>query len=263
MAISMEEAVSRVKNYMSTHVMTVGPEDSLGDITDMIRKTYHDCFPVVENGNIVGIITSWDIIQRRRSRKVRDIMTKEVVVTYPGTNLTDVARVMFRRGLSKLPVIDENSKLVGIVTTTDIIRSHIERVTPTKLRKLTETLEKLHSIKTSVRLGRVSISELMPTQSNIQPGEFTGRKYEIKQGLAEPIVVIKSGERLILVDGHHRALAALKMGIKEIDAYIVLLSKDIELGLEKTARTMGLRSIEDIKIVEESEKGIVEVVGNK
>jgi IMP dehydrogenase len=186
-----------------------------------------------------------------------------VVVTYPESNLTDVARVMFRRGLSKLPVVDESKKLVGIVTTTDVIRSHIERVTPTKLRKLTETLEKLYSIKTRVRLGRVSISELMPTQNNILPDEFTGRKYEIKRGLAEPIVVIKSGERLILVDGHHRALAALKMGIEEMDAYIVLLSKDIELGLEKTARVMGLRSIEDIKIVEESEKGIAEVVGSK
>lgn len=259
----MEEAMSRVKDYMSAHVTTVGPGDTLEDITNMIRKTYHDCFPVVKNGNIIGIITSWDIIQRRKSRKVRDIMTKEVVVTYPESNLTDVARVMFRRGLSKMPVVDENKKLVGIVTTTDVIRSHIERVTPTKLRKLTETLEKLHSVKTSVRLGRVSISELMPTQNNIQPDEFTGRKYEIKRGLAEPIVVIKTGERLILVDGHHRSLAAMKMGIEEMDAYIILLSKDIELGLEKTARTMGLRSIEDIKIIEESEKGIAEVIGAK
>lgn len=257
----MEEKVSRVKDYMSSRVMTVSPEDTLGDIINLIRRTFHDCFPVIENGNIVGIVTSWDVIQKRRSRKVKEVMTKEVVVTFPETNLTDVARVMFRRGISKLPVIDENRKLVGIVTTTDVIRSHIERVTPTKLKKLTETLEKLYPIKTSVRLGRVPVSELMPTQSKIQPGEFIGREYEIKQGLAEPIVVIKSGERLILVDGHHRSLAALKMGIEEMDAYIVVLSKDIELGLEKTAKIMGLRSVEDMKIVEESEKGIAEVIG--
>jgi IMP dehydrogenase len=259
----MEEAQSKVKEYMSVDVTTVSPDDTLADIIEMIRRTYHDCFPVIKNSKIVGIITSWDVIQRRRNRKVKDIMTKEIVVTYPDTNLTDVSRVMFRRGLSKLPVIDESKKLVGIVTTTDVIRSHIERVTPTKLKKLTETLERLHSVRTSVRLGRVQISELLPTQNNILPDEFTGRKYEIRRGLAEPIVVIKSGMRLILVDGHHRALAALKMGIGEMDAYIVLLSRDIELGLEKTARAMGLRSIEDIKIVEESEKGIAEVINNK
>jgi IMP dehydrogenase len=259
----MEEKVSKVKDYMSSRVMTVGPEDTLGDIINLISRTFHDCFPVIENGNIVGIVTSWDIIQKRRSRGVKEVMTKEVVVTFPETNLTDVTRVMFRRGLSKLPVIDENRKLVGIVTTTDVIRSHIERVTPTKLKKLTETLERLYPIKTIVRLGRVPISELVPTQSIIKPDEFIGRKYEIKQGLAEPIVIIKSGERLILVDGHHRALAALKMGIEEMDAYIVVLSKDIELGLEKTAKVMGLRSVGDIKIVEESEKGIAEVIGGK
>ena len=117
----MEEAMSKVKDYMSAQVATVSPGDTLGDITDMIRKTYHDCFPVVDTGHIVGIITSWDVIQRRRSRKVKDIMTKEVVVTYPDSDLTDVARVMFRRGLSKLPVIDENKKLVGIVTRGDVI----------------------------------------------------------------------------------------------------------------------------------------------
>ncbi len=252
--------MSKVRDYMSHHVMTAGPEDTLGDIIDLIRRTWHDCFPVVENGKIVGIVTSWDVIQKRRSRKVREVMTKEVVVTFPEPNLTDVARVMFRRGLSKLPVIDENGKLVGIITTTDVIRSHIERVTPTKLKNLTETLEKLYSIKTRVRLGRVPISELIPTQSNIQPGEFIGREYEIKRGLAEPIVVIKSGERLILVDGHHRSLAALKIGIEEMDAYVVVLSRDIELGLEKTARVMGLRSVEDITIIEESEKGITDVI---
>ncbi len=263
MGNSMVEETGKVKDYMSSRVMTVSPEDTLGDVIDMVRRTYHDSFPVVENGNIVGIVTSWDIIQRRMSRKVKDVMVKEVVVTYPEPKLTDAARVMFRRGLSKLPVIDKNRKLVGIITTTDVIRSHIERVTPTKLKKLTETFEKLYSIKTSVRLGRVSISELLPTQSNIQPDEFVGRKYEIKRGLAEPMVVVKSGERMILVDGHHRSLAALKMGIEEMDAYIISLSKDIELGLEKTAKAMGLRSIEDIKIAEESEKGIAEVIRSK
>ena len=259
----MEENVSKVKDYMSSHVMTVGPEDTLGDVIDLIRRTWHDCFPVIEDGNIGGIVTSWDVIQKRRGRKVREVMTKEVVATFPETALTDVSRVMFRRGISKLPVIDENRKLVGIITTTDIIRSHIERVTPTKLKKFTETLEKLYSVETGVRLGRVSVSELVPTQSKIQPEEFIGRKYEIKQGLAEPIVVIRYGKRLILVDGHHRALAALKIGIEEMDAYIVVLSRDIELGLEKTAKIMGLRSIKDIKISEESEKGIAEVIENK
>ena len=65
---------------------------------------------------------------------------------------------------------------------------------------------------------------------------------------------------MILVDGHHRALAALKIGIEDIDAYIIVLSRDIELGLEKTAKSMGLKSIYDIEIVKDVDIGIVDII---
>lgn len=253
----------KVKNYMSPNVITVSPKQTIEEVFKIMQETTHDGFPVVEGGNLIGIVTSRDIILRRGGKKVREVMSKDVVVTFPETNLIDAARVMFRRGFSRLPVVDENKKLVGIITNTDVIRSHIERATPDKVRKLTESLEKLYSVKTIVRLAKVKISELLPTQNRIQPDEFRGREYELKRGLAEPIVVIKSGERMVLVDGHHRALAAMKMGVEEISAYVIVLSKDIELGLEKTARAMGLKSIGDIKMGEDAERGITEIIGRK
>lgn len=254
---------AKVKNYMSSEVIIVSPEQTIEEIFKIMRETAHDGFPVVENGNLIGIVTSRDIILRRGGKKVREVMSQEVVVTFPETNLVDAARVMFRSGFSRLPVVDENKKLIGIITNADVIRSHIERVTPDKIKKLTESLEKLYSVKTIVRLAKVKISELTPTQSKILSDEFRGREYELKRGLAEPIVVIKSGERMVLVDGHHRVLAAMKIGIKEISAYVIVLSKDIELGLEKTARAMGLKSMEDIKIGEDTERGITEIIGRK
>lgn len=253
----------KVKNYMSPNVIIVSPEQTIEEILKIMRETAHDGFPVVEDGNLIGIVTSRDIILRRGGKKVREVMSKEVVVTFPETNLIDAARVMFRSGFSRLPVVDENKRVIGIITNADVIRSHIERVTPEKIRKLTESLEKLYSVKTIVRLTKVKISELMPTQNRILPDEFRGREYELKRGLAEPIVVIKSGERMVLVDGHHRALAAIKIGIEEISAYVIVLSKDIELGLEKTARAMGLKSVEDIKIGEDAERGITEIIRGK
>ncbi len=253
----------KVKNYMSSNVITASPEQTIEEVFKIMQETTHDGFPVVEGGNLIGIVTSRDIILRRGGKKVREVMSKDVVVTFPETNLIDAARVMFRRGFSRLPVVDENKKLVGIITNTDVIRSHIERATPDKVRKLTESLEKLYSVRTIVRLAKVKISELLPTQNRIQPDEFRGREYELKRGLAEPIVVIKSGERMVLVDGHHRALAAMKMGVEEISAYVIVLSKDIELGLEKTARAMGLKSIGDIKMGEDAERGITEIIGRK
>ncbi len=253
----------KVKNYMSPNVIIVSPEQTIEEILKIMRETAHDGFPVVEGGNLIGIVTSRDIILRRGGKKVREVMSKEVVVTFPETNLIDAARVMFRSGFSRLPVVDENKKLIGIITNADVIRSHIERVTPEKIKKLTESLEKLYSVKTIVRLTNVKISELIPTQDRILPDEFRGREYELKRGLAEPIAVIKSGERMVLVDGHHRVLAAMKIGMKEISAYVIVLSKDIELGMEKTARAMGLKSIEDIRIGEDAERGITEIIRGK
>jgi len=257
-------ANQKVKDYMSTNVITVSPDQTLEEVKKLMRETNHDGFPVVENGNIIGIITTRDMVLREGGKYVRDVMTRDVTVTFPDTRLIDAARVMFRRGFSRLPVVDRNMKLIGIVTITDVIRSHIERATPGKVKKLQESLEKLYGVKSIVRLGKVKISELIPTQGKVHPDEFRGREYELKRGLAEPVVVIKTGNRHILVDGHHRALAAKKLGIEEIDAYIIVLSKDIELGLERTARAQGLRTIDDIQIAEETEHGIVaDIVGGK
>lgn len=251
---------AKVKDYMSPTVITVRPDQKINDIRELMCETNHDGFPVVEEGNLVGIVTSRDIILKNRAETVADVMSKEVMVTFPETNLIDAARVMFRRGFSRLPVVDEEKRLVGIITNTDVIRSHIERATPDKVKKLTESLEKLYSIRTLVRLMKVRVADLLPTQNKIHPDEFQGREYELKRGLAEPIVVIKTGERLILVDGHHRALAAIKLKIEEIHAYVIILSRDIELGLEKTARAMGLKSLRDIKLSEDTERGIAEII---
>lgn len=254
----------KVKDYMSVNVITVLPSQTVEEVIQTMRRTEHDGFPVLDGGgSIIGIITTRDLIMRKRETRVRDAMTKNVVVTYPETYLMDAARVMFRMGFSRLPVVDEGKKLVGIITNTDVIRSHIERATPDKVQKLRDSLEKLYDVSTAIVLDKVKISGLIPTQNKIHPDEFRGREYEIRRGLAEPIVVVKTGERLILVDGHHRALAALKLGIQKMDAYVVALSRDIELGLEKTAKTMGLRTLEDIQVVEEEEQGIAEVLGEK
>ncbi len=261
----MMGANHKVKDYMSTRVITVSPDMTLEEVKRLMRETEHDGFPVVENGEIKGIITTRDMVLREGGKFVRDVMTTEVTVTFPETRLIDAARVMFRRGFSRLPVVEKEGdkrKLIGIVTITDVIRSHIERATPEKVRKLRDSLEKLYGIKSVVRMGYVKISELRPTQGKVHPDEYRGREYELKRGLAEPVVVIKSGNRLILVDGHHRALAARKLGIEEIKAYIIVLERDVELGMERTARKQGLRSIDDIKIAEETEHGIVaDIVG--
>ena len=253
----------KVKEYMSKNVVTLKPEQKIKDVIELIKSSKHEGFPVVDNEHVIGIITPRDILLKR-GKMVKDVMSKRVVVTFPEVKIIDAARVMFREGISRLPVVDkETKKLVGIITNTDVIRSHIERATPEKVRKIAESLEKIYGVRTLIKTKDVNINKLRPTQKRIHPDEFRGREYEIKRGLAEPIIVIETGGRLILVDGHHRAVAAKKMGFKKIKAYIIALSKDIELGLEKTAKLMGLNSLDDIEISDEEYRDIAEIIGER
>lgn len=251
----------RVKDYMTKDIVAVSPSQTIDAVLELIEKTKHDGFPVVQDNELVGIITARDVIFRKKI--VKEAMSKRVVVTYPETKIMDAARVMFREGYSRLPVVDESKKVIGLITNMDVLRSQIERATPEKVEKLREYFEKLHNIATKTEIRKVKVLELKPTQNKITFDELRGREYELKRGLAEHIVVVQVKDRLLLVDGHHRALAALNLGIEELTAYIITIEQDITLGIEKTAEVLGLKTLKDIKIDESSFKGIAEVIEGK
>ncbi|MFA4934983.1 MAG: CBS domain-containing protein [Candidatus Methanoperedens sp.] len=249
----------KVKDYMTQEVDTVSPEDTVKDVIDLIRKTGHDGFPVVEDSNVTGYVSASGLLEKGLGEKISNVMSRDVLVADTEMDMSDVARVIFRSGKSKLPVVDTNGHLRGIITNSDVIRSHIERTSPQKVWTLKKTLEAIHNIHVDVSRETVNIDELVPTQPKVYADELDGRIYELRKGLAEPIVVIKKPDKLILVDGHHRVIAAKKLGIKTMDAYVILLSKEIHLGMEKTALSAGLHTLSDIKILDYAKHPLVEI----
>jgi len=246
-----------VKHYMTRDVITVTPDTTIEEITRLMYETKHDGFPVVLNGEIIGMITSFDLLLKSPDTVVSEVMSDDLVVTQKDVAIDDAARVMFRLGVSKLPVINKKGKLVGIITNTDIIRSHIERSTPLKVNYLNETLGQLYNVKTRILRMKVPIDKLKPTQNKIYADELQGREHELKKGLAEPAIVVETGDRFILVDGHHRTVAACNLGHKEIDSYVIQLKKDIKLGLEKTAERSGISSLKDIEIIDDAQHPLI------
>ena len=242
----------RVKDYMTKNVVTLSPEDTVEDAVKIIEKTGHDGFPVVKNGYLVGYVSSIDLLMKDPKRKIKEVMKREVHVAKEDMSLRDVARVMFRTGHSKLPVVDDEGRLVGLISNIDVIRSQIERATPEKVKKLRNTLEKLHKIRVNVYRDAVDVKKLIPTQTKVYADELKGRIHEIRKGLAEPIVVIKKDGRFYLVDGHHRAIASLKIGQKKLDAYILEVPENVELGLEKLVRKKEIKSLKDVDVIEGS-----------
>ncbi len=240
----------RVRDYMTTDVNTVTVNHTARDVINYIKETTHDGFPVMDDGVVVGYISARDLLFVHPDTPVPEIMSNHLIVAEPDMDINDVARVIIRSGLQKLPVVNEKNELIGIISNTDVVRSQIEHVSPEKVYKFISTLQQLHDIKPRLTRGQVSVSSLLPTQSKIYMDELEGRIYEIQKGLAEPVIVIRKPGQMLLVDGHHRAVAAEKLGINMLDAYIIEIDEDIELGLERTAKAMKLTKLSDIQIID-------------
>ncbi len=247
-----------VKDYMTKNVISVPPETPNIEIIELMKKTGHDGFPVTDdNGCVKGMITAFDLLLKNGSQTIDKIMSKDVIIAQQSMSINDASRVMFRMGVSRVPVINKKGRLVGIITNTDIIRSSIERTTPNKVNNFKKTLEQLYGIKAEVRREKVETKLLRPTQDKVYADELEGRTYELKGGLAEPTIVVKSGERFILIDGHHRTVAALKLGCEKIDSYIIDLGKDMVLGVERTANMNGIHDFDDIEIINDDQHPLI------
>jgi IMP dehydrogenase len=249
----------KVKDYMTYDVVSVGLHGTAQDVIERIRQTNHDGFPVVDGSEVVGYIAARDLLFVKPSDPIAQVMSGQLIVADPEMDITDAARVIFRSGIQKLPVVDEKNHLLGIISNSDVIRSQIEHVSPEKVFNFITTLKKLYGVEPTLGRGIVPIKDLLPTQSRIYEDELEGRIYEIKKGLAEPIIVVRRPGRTILVDGHHRAIAAKRLGITALDAYIIEINKDVELGMERTAHAMNLKTLDDIQVLDYARHPLVAI----
>ena len=248
---------SFVKDYMTKDVISVAPNTRTEEVIDLMKKSRHNSYPVVKDNKLVGMVTAFDIVSKKRTETVEGLMTTQLVVANQDLSINDASRVMFRRGISRMPVVDTDGSLVGIITNTDMVRSHIERSTPNKVEYFKKTMEQLYGIKTTLKHMGVETKKLRPTQDRVYADELEGRAYELEKGLAEPAIVVKTGDRWILVDGHHRAVASTQKGYETVDSYVVDLGTDIKLGMEKTADKAGIYTFDDIEIIDDDKHPLI------
>ncbi|MFA5313285.1 MAG: CBS domain-containing protein, partial [Methanomassiliicoccales archaeon] len=231
------------------------------EATERLISTEFHGMPVCDDGRLIGFITSKELLRNanRPDAQVFDIMRKGTYTVTPEMDLDDAARILFRYGLRNVPVVSDDGTLIGIISNLDIVRSHIERATPSKVAMVKSFLEAKHGITINVRRKVVPVEALRPTQHEVFADELLGRKEEIKRGLVEPLIVIEKGDYYVLVDGHHRALASKQMGVRQFSAFVLELSRDIDLGMEKVADELGLKTLDDVKIIEGAHHPLVEI----
>ncbi len=251
----------RVRDYMTRDVATVSPDATVREVARRIAESDgHNGFPVCDGRRVEGFVSARDLVLADDAEPIFKVMSDDLIVAHPQMKLTDAARVILRSGIQKLPVVDDAGNLVGIISNADVIRSQIERATPEKVGKLMRTLESIHDIDVRQERRQVRLADLVPTQSKVYADELEGRSYELERGLAEPLVVIDNAGQLLLADGHHRVLAAERLDMPEMEAYVIVIDERADLGMAKTAQKEGLSSIEDIDVEDYARHPLVETV---
>ena len=118
--------VKRAENGMIDDPVTISGEHTVGDALAMMRENKIGGIPVVdENRYLVGIVTNRDLrFQKDMSRKIAEVMTSQNLVTITeGDKSTDVAEVLLSNKIEKLPVVDKEGHLVGLITYKDLTKA--------------------------------------------------------------------------------------------------------------------------------------------
>jgi CBS domain-containing protein len=118
-----------VQELMSSNPKTVRPDHLVVDAANVMRDEDVGLVPVVDNNRLVGTVTDRDIVIRviadgkdSGSVKVQEIASTDLVTVDPQQDLDDALRLMAQHQVRRLPVVEEDGRLVGIVAQADVAR---------------------------------------------------------------------------------------------------------------------------------------------
>ncbi len=127
-----------ITHIMTTRVVSVEMDQTLGDVQDLFaRHSFHHLL-VVEQGKLVGMISDRDLLKAvspyigtlsetsrdlaTLSKRVHQVMTSQIVTVTVTTTLREAAELMMKSGISCLPVVTADNSLLGLITWKDILK---------------------------------------------------------------------------------------------------------------------------------------------
>lgn len=133
-----------VHDAMKKNVITIDSTMTVQDAAKMMDDASIGAIVVLENGIVIGIITERDLTRRIIAKgkpyttSVKEAMSSPVVVVNPDDSVWDAAQLMKTRRIHRLPAV-KNSRLVGMITTSDIVRL-CSIGSDSEMRKITEQI---------------------------------------------------------------------------------------------------------------------------
>ncbi len=136
---------TKVETVMAPNVVVIEPSMSMADVKELMRSKRITGVPVLDGDRIVGIVSMTDVIDAmekgRLTAPVADNMTREVRTISKDASLTEALNNLGREGFARLPVVDGDGKLVGIVTTGTVVRALLREMDVSFQKKEAEKLQ--------------------------------------------------------------------------------------------------------------------------
>ncbi len=127
-----------VNKWMSKNVITVDENDSMSDATKLMKENRIRILPVLKRGRLSGVITDRDLKRASASDatsleihellylltkiKIKNIMTEKPITVNPQFTVEESAEILLENKISSAPVVDDEGRLVGVITQTDIYK---------------------------------------------------------------------------------------------------------------------------------------------
>jgi CBS domain-containing protein/anti-sigma regulatory factor (Ser/Thr protein kinase) len=141
---------TRVETVMAPDVIVLRPEMSMSEVKDLMQTRRITGAPVLEGDRILGIVSLSDVMDAmekgRMNSPVTENMTADVKTVLKDASVTEAINSLDRKGFGRLPVVDREGKLVGIVTTGTIIKALLHEMDVSFQKK---EAEKIHTYRAS------------------------------------------------------------------------------------------------------------------
>lgn len=132
-ATKRRQLLVSVEQIMSRPVLSLGASESVVEAEEMLSRAGVRHLPVLaSSGNLVGMLSERDVLRARAGKAVTDaslvseLMTQNVLTARPNASVRDAAKVMFEARAGSLPIVDDGSRLLGIVTRSDILQAVLQ-----------------------------------------------------------------------------------------------------------------------------------------
>jgi CBS domain-containing protein len=132
-----------IQDVMTANPTTVEPGTSIKEAAQLMKREDVGALPVVEGGRLVGMITDRDIAIRavaedRLDATVGEIASKDVVSVDPQQSVEEAARLMAQHQIRRLPVCEEDGRLVGIVAQADVAQVGHDELTGEVVQRISQ-----------------------------------------------------------------------------------------------------------------------------